>query len=52
MKEFFSKHPEAGAGAAARKRALERVENNVKWRSKHVDELEEWLREATRTETE
>ncbi|XP_026475406.1 glutamyl aminopeptidase-like, partial [Ctenocephalides felis] len=31
MIDFFAKFPEAGAGAAARKQALETVSNNIKW---------------------
>lgn len=46
MKDFFEKHPEAGAGAAARKQALETVENNIKWLQTHRKEVEEWLTSA------
>lgn len=43
MKEFFAKYPEAGAGSAARKRALERVENNISWRKRNMARLLEWF---------
>lgn len=31
MQNFFAEHPEAGAGANARKQALENIQNNIKW---------------------
>ncbi|CAH0407055.1 unnamed protein product [Chilo suppressalis] len=31
MEVFFDQYPEAGAGAASRRRALETVKNNIKW---------------------
>ncbi|XP_065212642.1 glutamyl aminopeptidase-like isoform X2 [Planococcus citri] len=43
MNEFFAKYPEAGAGSAARKRALERVKNNIKWRQTNVAKLRKWF---------
>lgn len=46
MKEFFDKYPEAGAGANARKQALERVKNNILWRQTHFEKLSEWFRKA------
>lgn len=48
MKEFFAKYPEAGAGSAARKQALERVENNIRWRKRNMAKLHEWF--GSRTE--
>lgn len=46
MKEFFGQYPEAGAGVNARKRALERVKNNISWRQTHFEKVCEWFRKA------
>jgi glutamyl aminopeptidase len=43
MKEFFDKHPEAGAGKAGRKTALEVVSNNIKWLENHEAAISNWL---------
>lgn len=43
MKDFFAKYPEAGAGANARKIALEKVSNNIKWLANNKDGIEKWL---------
>ena len=43
MQSFFAKHPNAGAGAAARVQALEKIENNIKWLSKHRIVVENWI---------
>lgn len=45
MKAFFAKYPEAGAGASARKQALERVEANMQWLQLHYSKIEKWLSE-------
>ncbi|KAI5749139.1 hypothetical protein M8J76_004903 [Diaphorina citri] len=45
VKEFFTKHPEAGAGAAGRKQALETIQNNIKWVDKQGKPLAEWLKQ-------
>lgn len=52
MKAFFAKYPEAGAGAAARKEALQRVENNIQWLRNNGKNVTKWLSEnvaASRT---
>ncbi|XP_050532031.1 glutamyl aminopeptidase-like isoform X2 [Daktulosphaira vitifoliae] len=46
MKEFFSKYPEAGAGAAGRRTALEAVSNNIKWLEQHEIIISDWLTNA------
>lgn len=43
MEEFFSKYPEAGAGKAGRKIALETVSNNIKWLELHETLINNWL---------
>ncbi|RZC34917.1 glutamyl aminopeptidase [Asbolus verrucosus] len=45
MQHFFAKHADAGAGAAARRQALETVANNVKWLSKYKKTVEDWIAE-------
>lgn len=43
MEAFFAKYPEAGAGTAARKEALENVKNNKKWLDQNLNSVAEWL---------
>lgn len=43
MKAFFEKYPEAGAGKSYRVRALETVENNIKWLERNQDKIKDWL---------
>ncbi|XP_034256819.1 glutamyl aminopeptidase-like isoform X2 [Thrips palmi] len=43
LKSFFEQHPDAGAGTAARKQALEGVENRIKWLATHKKAVEDWL---------
>ncbi|XP_037945830.1 glutamyl aminopeptidase-like [Teleopsis dalmanni] len=43
MSEFFNKYPEAGAGAASRKQALETVKYNIKWLAENKDKVATWL---------
>ncbi|XP_065354225.1 glutamyl aminopeptidase-like isoform X3 [Calliphora vicina] len=43
MEAFFEKYPEAGAGTAARKEALENVKNNIKWLEQNLKPVGEWL---------
>ncbi|KAL4150039.1 hypothetical protein QTP88_003885 [Uroleucon formosanum] len=43
MKVFFEKYPEAGAGKAGRKTALEVVSNNIKWLESHEAVINNWL---------
>ncbi|KAK2575060.1 hypothetical protein KPH14_008800 [Odynerus spinipes] len=47
MKAFFEKYPEAGAGASSRAKALETVQNNIKWLAKNTAKLESWLNKHT-----
>jgi glutamyl aminopeptidase len=39
LKAFFAKYPDAGAGARARKQAIEKVENNIKWLENHEENI-------------
>ncbi|RZF41809.1 hypothetical protein LSTR_LSTR005271 [Laodelphax striatellus] len=43
LKDFFAANPESGAGAAGRKIALEKTQNNINWLKSHVSELAEAL---------
>lgn len=43
MKAFFIKYPEAGAGKAGRKTALEVVSNNIAWLENHEAIINNWL---------
>lgn len=43
MQYFFAKYPEAGAGTAARVRALETVKNNIAWLDNNLDLVRQWL---------
>lgn len=43
MESFFSKYPEAGAGTASRKQALENVGNNINWLARNTNSIESWL---------
>ena len=43
MKDFFSAHPEAGAGENYRKIALETVEGNVKFVQQKLPDIKHWL---------
>jgi glutamyl aminopeptidase len=43
LKAFFALHPEAGAGARARKQAVEQVENNIRWLGQHGGAIQAWL---------
>lgn len=45
VKTFFAKYPEAGAGAAARKEALQRIENNIQWLDNNQQKVTTWLNE-------
>lgn len=44
MTYFFEKYPEAGAGTAARVRALETVKNNIAWLDNNLDIVLNWLK--------
>lgn len=43
MKAFYIKYPEAGAGKAGRKTALESVSNNIKWLERNEASITNWL---------
>nr|XP_006119337.1 glutamyl aminopeptidase-like [Pelodiscus sinensis] len=43
MENFFEKYPNAGAGEAPRKQALETVKNNIAWLKQNKGEIEAWL---------
>lgn len=44
IEAFFALYPEAGAGAAARVRALENVKNNIKWLENNKENIAQWLK--------
>ena len=43
VKKFFSANPEAGAGARARRQALENIEINIKWQDHSYKKVAEWI---------
>ena len=43
MQYFFAKYPNAGAGTAARVRALETVKNNIAWLENNLAAVRDWL---------
>ncbi|KAG6932553.1 glutamyl aminopeptidase [Chelydra serpentina] len=43
MENFFEKYPNAGAGEAPRKQALETVKNNIEWLKQNKGEIGAWL---------
>ncbi|XP_057652415.1 glutamyl aminopeptidase-like isoform X2 [Diorhabda carinulata] len=43
MEEFFEKYPNAGAGEANRKTALENVKNNIRWAANYKEIIEDWI---------
>ena len=43
MQYFFAKYPNAGAGTAARVRALENVKNNIAWLENNLAVVRDWL---------
>lgn len=49
MHAFFGKYPDAGAGANARKEALENTQNNINWLAKNLPTIEVWLNENSNT---
>ena len=44
VQAFFLEHPEAGAGARARKQAVERIQLNIKWLKDHQTVVHAWLK--------
>ena len=45
MNEFFTKYPDAGAGARARQQALETVQNNINWLKTNKPLVDTWLKQ-------
>lgn len=43
LQRFLASNPEGGAGARARKQAVEQVENNIRWLEEHSGVIEAWL---------
>lgn len=43
LNAFYAAYPEAGAGAAARKNAAEKIETRIKWASRNVAPIQDWL---------
>jgi len=50
VQRFFEENPEAGAGARARKQAVEQIENNIKWLKEHREVVHNWLEERNNVE--
>lgn len=48
VQSFFKKHPEAGAGATARKEATQKIENNIQWLKNNEKSVGNWLETATK----
>ncbi|XP_053671112.1 glutamyl aminopeptidase-like [Anopheles nili] len=46
LEDFFARYPEAGAGAAARRQAIETIENNISWLERNEAIVANWLKEA------
>ncbi|KYO24411.1 glutamyl aminopeptidase [Alligator mississippiensis] len=44
MENFFEKYPNAGAGTAPRKQAIETVKSNIEWLTRNKKEIEAWLK--------
>ncbi|GAB0087435.1 hypothetical protein DMENIID0001_017360 [Sergentomyia squamirostris] len=49
LEEFFQKHPNAGAGAAAREEAKETIEHNIKWVEHNKPAIDAWLKDNVPT---
>lgn len=43
MNELFKKHPNAGAGAAARKQSIDQVNMNIEWTKSRGENLRQAL---------
>uniref|UniRef100_A0A182QN30 glutamyl aminopeptidase n=1 Tax=Anopheles farauti TaxID=69004 RepID=A0A182QN30_9DIPT len=46
LEDFFARYPEAGAGEAARRQALEQIQNNISWLERNQANVASWLKEA------
>lgn len=52
VKDFFDRHPEAGAGAAARQETLENIQNRIKWLENNKESVAEWLNQLSTDKVE
>ncbi|XP_058049114.1 glutamyl aminopeptidase [Ahaetulla prasina] len=43
MENFFERYPDAGAGEASRKQALETTKSNIEWLKQYRDDIATWL---------
>lgn len=43
MENFFERYPDAGAGEASRKQALETTKSNIEWLKQYRDDVATWL---------
>ncbi|KAH0615925.1 hypothetical protein JD844_026568 [Phrynosoma platyrhinos] len=43
MENFFEKYPNAGAGEASRKQAVETLKSNIAWLKQHREEIAAWF---------
>uniref|UniRef100_A0A670YNR5 Aminopeptidase n=1 Tax=Pseudonaja textilis TaxID=8673 RepID=A0A670YNR5_PSETE len=46
MENFFERYPDAGAGEASRKQALETTKSNIEWLKQYRDDIATWLENA------
>ena len=51
VETFFANNPEAGAGARARKQAIESIKINILWKAKFIHGLQSWLNHYKRNPT-
>ncbi|XP_050068401.1 glutamyl aminopeptidase-like [Anopheles maculipalpis] len=47
LEDFFGRYPEAGAGATARRQALENIQNNISWLERNEANVANWLKEPS-----
>uniref|UniRef100_A0AAG5CP51 glutamyl aminopeptidase n=1 Tax=Anopheles atroparvus TaxID=41427 RepID=A0AAG5CP51_ANOAO len=45
LQDFFARYPEAGAGVAARRQAIETIENNMSWLARNEANVAAWLKQ-------
>lgn len=43
VQQFYSKYPEAGAGAASRQEAIETIKYNINWQQQNIPVIANWL---------
>ena len=46
VETFFTQNPEAGAGARARKQAVEEIKINILWNTNYLDGIRSWIYEG------